>query len=681
MSLRDVFVAIGMDIDDSPLAQLDRRIDDVISTINGFNFNSIDNAVDEVEDLNDEFEDLENSVEDAADQVEDLDNSNLSNLDREVQNTDGSMNIFKKTVLGLGAAIMALGIGAAVKEFTQGAIEAAAGAQALQAQFDQVFGADAGEAQGVVENLGESFGMLPNRIKPAYTQMTSLFKGLGLETGDAMDASQRAVSAVADAAAFYDKSFEDANSALNSFIKGNYEGGEAIGLFANETQLAGFATKELGLDWKNLGEADKQLARLTFAEKMMESAGATGQALRESESYENQLGNLKQAWQDFLAKAGAPILEQAVGVLSKLSDVISNVDPGPFMEFVATGIDKMSVFKDILSAYYDTYQSLFSGDVSDVANIWEKIGVPPELAAGIQAHTQNILDGFNFMKDVILQFVNDVIIPLMPVAQEFVGNAMGVIGNVVSGASDIFNTFKSIIAGVIEGVIIPMFPVARSVIETAMNFISPLLRIAGSLFSGLAGAVRFLVEEIIVPLMPLATMGIKTAWSVMKPILDGMKSAFDAIADAVEWVIEKLSSVGRVLKKLDIGSKIGGVVSKVTNMFPGFEVGLGRVPYDDMPALLHKDEAVLPAEEADALRSAGILKGDGTNPSLDFGNAGKYNTAATVTTSTTTSKVHAPVQIFVQGGNTNDETVFNIKEAMEEFFSDLNVIIPQVREG
>lgn len=680
MSLRDVFVAIGMDIDDSPLAQLDRRIDDVIRSINGFNFNSIDNAVDEVEDLNDEFEDLENSIEDTADQVEDLDNSNLSNLDREVQNTDGSMNIFKKTVLGLGSALMALGIGAAVKEFTQGAIEAAAGAQALQAQFDQVFGADAGEAQGVVENLGESFGMLPNRIKPAYTQMTSLFKGLGLETGDAMDASQRAVSAVADAAAFYDKSFEDANSALNSFIKGNYEGGEAIGLFANETQLAGFASKELGLDWKNLGEADKQLARLTFAEKMMESAGATGQALRESESYENQLGNLKQAWQDFLAKAGTPILEQAVGVLSKLSDVISNIDPGPFMEFVSAGFDQLSKVKDIIDAVYNTIMSLVynTGEVSD---IWQNLGVPPEVADGIATFAQKVADGFNYGKDVIMQFVNDVVIPLMPVAQEFIGNSMGVISNVVSTGINIFSTLKSIVQGVIEGVIVPLFPVARSVIETSMNVISPILRIVSSLFSGISSVVRFLVEEIIVPLLPLATATIKIAWGIMKPILDGIKSAFDAIADAVEWVIDKLGAVGRALKNLDIGSKISGVVSKVTNFFPGFEVGLGRVPYDEMPALLHKDEAVLPAEEADALRSAGILKGDGTNPSLDFGNAGKYNTASTVTTSTTTSKVHAPVQIFVQGGNTNDETVFNIKEAMEEFFSDLNVIIPQVREG
>lgn len=111
-----------------------------------------------------------------------------------------------------------------IKDFGVSSVEAAAGMQALNAQFDQVFGADAQEAGGTVDELGESFGMLPNRIKPAFTSMTSMFKGLGLDTDEAMGTAERAVTAVADSASFYDKSFEDANSALNSFIKGNYDG-------------------------------------------------------------------------------------------------------------------------------------------------------------------------------------------------------------------------------------------------------------------------------------------------------------------------------------------------------------------------------------------------------------------------------------------------------------------------
>ena len=718
MSLRDVVVEIGMDIADGPLAALDRKIDAVISSLRGIDVSAIDSAIDEVGDLTNEFDDLEESVSDVTGEVGNLDDTDLSRLDGEVKKADKGMGFFKKAVIGVGSALLALGIGSALKDFTTGAIEAAAGAQAMNAQFDQVFQELDKEAQGVVDNLGESFGMLPNRIKPAYTTMTSMFKGLGLETEDAMVASERAVTAVADAAAFYDKSFEDANGSLNSFIKGNYEGGESIGLFANETQLAAFASKELGMDWKKLGEADKQLARLTYAEKMMEAAGATGQAMRESESYENQMGNLKQAWQDFLAKAGAPILEQAVGVLSKLSDVVSNIDPGPFMEFVSTGFDKlmgikdagMAVYNTIMSLYYDTgevsdiwqnlgvppeiaagiddfasaywntYKAIFSGDVSGVSNVWQNLGVPPEIADGIQGITEIYVDGFNGAKKVVMEFVENVIIPLMPVAQEFIGVAMGFIGNMVGGVMNIFSALSSIVMGFVEGVIVPLMPTAKSIIETVFNVISPILRIAGSLFGVVSGAVKFLVTEIIVPLLPLASATLAETWNYMKPVLDAITWAFNGIADAVEWVIDKLGAVGKAMKNFDIGDKISGVVSKVTGSLPGFEVGLGRVPYDEMPALLHKDEAILPADEADALRNAGILKGDGTDPTLDFDSA-SYNNAPAITNRTTQSTVQAPVQIIVQGSDKPQETARSIKEELEGWYSDLSTVFPVILEG
>lgn len=172
------------------------------------------------------------------------------------------------SVAAVGATAI-VGVGAAVGGLAAPLVQAAAGAQAMNAQFGQVFGDLQKQAQSTINTLGENFGMMPDRIKPAFTQMTSMFKGLGLDTNTAMAEAEKAVTAVADAAAFYDLSFNDANSALNSFIKGNYEGGEAIGLFANETQMASYAMKE-GLigatkEWASLDEATKQATRLEYA--------------------------------------------------------------------------------------------------------------------------------------------------------------------------------------------------------------------------------------------------------------------------------------------------------------------------------------------------------------------------------------------------------------------------------
>lgn len=246
-----------------------------------------------------------------------------SNAEKGIDSTVGKAKDAGTKITGFfKKAAIAIGTFFAVDKlisFGKFSVEAAASAKAIQAQFDQVFGDVGDQAQDTIDEMAKEFGMLPNRIKPSFTSATSMFKGLGLSTEDAMTQAKNAVTMAADAAAFYDMSYEAANSALNSFIKGNYEGGEAIGLFANETQMASWAAKNLGLDWNNLDEAGKQVARLQFAQAMQEAAGATGQASRESDGYENQLGNLKQAWSDFAALVAQPILGVAVDGLQKAS--------------------------------------------------------------------------------------------------------------------------------------------------------------------------------------------------------------------------------------------------------------------------------------------------------------------------------------------------------------------------
>ena len=69
------------------------------------------------------------------------------------------------------------------------------------------------------------------------------------------------------------------------------EGGEAIGLFANDTQMASYAVKQ-GIvsetkEWANLDEARKQATRLQYAQDMMAASGATGQAAKEAGQYAN----------------------------------------------------------------------------------------------------------------------------------------------------------------------------------------------------------------------------------------------------------------------------------------------------------------------------------------------------------------------------------------------------------
>jgi len=273
---------------------------------------------------------------------------------------------FKKAAVAIGAAFAVT----KVIGFGKMAVEAAATAKAIQSQFDQVFGSLGTEAQTKVEELGKSFGMLPNRLKQPFAATVSMFKGLGMTTEEAMAKAETSVTAAADAAAFYDVSYETANSSLTSFLKGNYEAGEAIGIFANETQMAQYAISQ-GLvgstaDWQKLDEATKQATRLEYAKNMQEQAGATGQAARESEGYENQVGNLKQAWQDFLAVVGGPILEPVVAGLMGVSDWLSTAGEkvvafqGWFGSLKAEVADSTAwgTLKEVMQPVVDAFQSM-----------------------------------------------------------------------------------------------------------------------------------------------------------------------------------------------------------------------------------------------------------------------------------------------------------------------------------
>lgn len=258
---------------------------------------------------------FEKELKQATDQQEKFNSSTKNNS----SSMSGLAGIAKTAATAM-AAVFAVD---KIVDFGKSAIESAGSAKAMESQFTQTFAELEPAAQSAVNEMAGDFGMVPNRLKPAMSQMTSMFKGLGLDTSGAMSEATKAVTISADAAAFYDKSFSDANSALTSFVKGNYEGGEAIGLFANDTQMATYAVSkglvEATKDWAGLDEATKQATRLTYAQNMQKLAGATGQAARESDGLENQVGNIKQAWSDFLAVVGKPVLGSTINILKDIT--------------------------------------------------------------------------------------------------------------------------------------------------------------------------------------------------------------------------------------------------------------------------------------------------------------------------------------------------------------------------
>lgn len=342
--------AIGTDGDLSELKRTLDRVDDG---------DNIDNVKEEIERMGDEADNTAPKLEEMTD----------------VLKADALME----------AADILKDISDAIVDVGKEAIESAASAQAREAQFSQVFGDAEGIANEAVDVMSEAFGILPNRLKQPFASTTSMFKGLGIDIDESMIMASDAIEIAADSAAFYDRSLEDTQGSLNSFLKGNYEGGEAIGLFANETQIAAYAIKNnlieateeqkkhveasaiavekaqsayskavdkygessleardaqlklndaiekqeagpnLTAKWSKLTEAQKQNVRLNYAKEMQAQSGAMGQAAREADGYENVMGNLDAVIDEFMSTVGEPALEMFLDLVEDLIPVIQSI--------------------------------------------------------------------------------------------------------------------------------------------------------------------------------------------------------------------------------------------------------------------------------------------------------------------------------------------------------------------
>ena len=258
-------------------------------------------------------------------------------------------------------------------EFGTEVVNTAAEVAAETSAFEQIMGSYTDEAAAKVGKIADATGIVDSRLTPYMTSMTAKFKGLGYDVEDATGYASRGLTLAADASAFWDKSLDESMSHLNSFINGSYEGGEAIGLFANDTQLAMYAV-ESGLikdkkEWANLEESIKQATRLEYAENMMKASGASGQAAKEAGQYANVQANLNEKWRQFKADIGEPLLQNIViPAMSKLSD------------FVDVAAEKFEGLQKWVSENKNTLQA-WAGIITGLA---AGIGV---LTVAINAHT------------------------------------------------------------------------------------------------------------------------------------------------------------------------------------------------------------------------------------------------------------------------------------------------------
>mgnify|MGYP004593158159 CR=1 FL=1 len=490
-----------------------------------------------------------------------------------------------------------------IADFAKDAVIAAADVAAEKAQFSATFEGIEEAANGVLASVSNDTGILATRLQQVGTKAFSQFKGAGIDAAGALSMMDEYTRIAADAAAYYDISLEDADVRLRSFLRGNTEAGDAIGLFTSESQRNSKAVELYGKKWTNLTEAQKQNLMLNVAQEIYDQSGATGQAAREMDGWVNVVGNLQRVWKDVLAVVGAPFYESLTPVVKKLSEFLSDETVQMRLGMLASSLGDMAgyVFDGVI-------------DLLDKILAWSSGEEEP----------------------------SDTAQALFDIASSF-GNIAGMIfTGVVDFLTLLFNGFDKETAENVEGFLEdfsafvddPFFQTAATVlggIVTAwIAMKSPLLLVAGVLaliithwedIKRWADKAKTAFTNFINTHVPEGFMsGVIAALETISGLVSGIQSAWSAFVNSLNS-----TNAEKSIKSIQEGWESGGVAGaasaawdsawinpsnwgKGKNYGAGrsFATGLDYVPYDNFVAKLHAGETVLNRADATAYRAGNV---------------------------------------------------------------------------
>lgn len=535
--------------------------------------------------------------------------------DKASQSENKISSAFKK----IGTAVATYFAVDKIKDFGLSCIDAASDANAASSQFSQVFGDMESQASKSLQTIADNTGIAENRMKGSYTQIAAFAKTTGLDTSDALSLADRAMVAVADSAAFYDRSLEETTESLQSFLKGNYENDAALGLSCTEITRNEAANRLYGKSFNDLSEAQKQLTLLQMVEDANKLSGAMGQASRESDTWTNQTGNLKQAWTDFKAVVGSNFLDIAVQAVKKLADVVQGLAdkvPGViqwFNEYKGVLAGVAAVIGIVTTAYglFNTVQAIKSAmNAAEVTSLgalvaakWADVAATAAMlapyiaivaaiaavAAGV-IYCYNHFETFRNIVNGVAEWIQTNLVAAFEFLKPYIEAIVSAVGELVSAIGDrlmqaftwivtkiteVYNSSSPIVQAIktlftthfenIKTVITTVFNVIKTVVSTVLTVIRQIIQTVTAAingdWSGVWNGIKSIFSTIWNAIKSIVTTVINGVKSVISNTLNAIKSVVSSVLNSIKSVF---SSAWNGIKST-VSSVINGVKSTISS--------------------------------------------------------------------------------------------------------------------
>ncbi|HNX64897.1 MAG TPA: hypothetical protein PKI60_06930 [Oscillospiraceae bacterium] len=548
----------------------------------------------------------------------------LGTANDKVKKSSGVLSgIAKGTAMAVGGAFVAAG--AAAVAFGSKGVQLASDLSEVQNVVDTTFGDGADKINKWAKNAAESFGLSELSAKQMTGTMGAMLKSMGLAPKNVEEMSTSIAGLAGDFASFYNLDSEEAFEKIRSGISGETEPLKQLGINMSVANLEAYALSEgISKSYDSMTQAEQATLRYNYL--MSVSADAQGDFAKTSDSLANKQRIMSMQIDSLAATIGETLLPIASEAVGAITEMLGDEDSKAWLNDLFSGIAKVA--EEALPLLIEAAGKLLTALEPLLTNMLEPAmalltGLIEPITSLISSLLPPMIELFSMLSEPLMQIINEIMPVLIDVLNQLMPPIMELISALLPPLLDVFNALMEPCLELIKMLLPPLVDLLKMIIPI-IESLSPLISVlAEALGKTLSGAF-----EIVLPIIETVIGILDAIGDVLKGVIDFITGVFTGDWDkAWNGIVEIFRGILNYVPQI-LESVINGAIGLINNLIKGingitgtvgitaipsipdvqiprFKTGIDYVPSDDMPALLHRGEAVLTADEAAIYRSLG----------------------------------------------------------------------------
>lgn len=374
------------------------------------------------------------------------------------------------------------------------------------------------------------------------------------------------------------------------------KGSIRMGVSTKYFQELKYAAGQCGVEMTSLEKAAK---KLEGTDLNMEDAMNQIMSLGTAEERAAKAGEL---FGDNIAYTLSPLIEQSTGDYDDLIQRANDLGLVMSEDAVEAGVTFGDTMSDVQQSLGAVGNRLMSAAIPLLQKVLDLIiDHMPEIQAMIDRLAPVLINMLEQILPVFIDFAE----MLLPIIVDLIEQLLPTISMIIEGLLPIFTDILKMILPPLIQIIQQLLPVLLPIIEALLPLLKPI-------FDLLTWVIANVLQPIITSITSIANVISKVLVAALKgltPVVNSVKTVFqnvfgglmNIVKTPINFIIDGINTFIRGLNKIKIPNWVPGFGGKGINLpfISRLRVGIEEVPYDEMPAILHKGERVLTKEEAE----------------------------------------------------------------------------------